>query len=104
MAVSTYLQKAALEQSAADRAAALHLELARLDRLQAAYFDGAIAGDVSAANLVLKVITRRSAILGLEKPEETTEMPRTVVIGGSTEEYVAGLQAFIARDAGTDPA
>lgn len=41
------------------------LELERLDMLQAAYFPRALDGDLSAANIVLKVMDRRLKLLAL---------------------------------------
>ncbi len=56
----------------------------------------AMGGDLNAANFVLKIITQRCRILGFDKPEELTATPpRTVVIGGTSEEYIAGLKALI---------
>ena len=96
MAVNAYLQKIALEQAPDQRRRALDLELARLDQIQAAYFRAAIAGDIAAANLVLKVIARRCVILGFDKlDEDLASTPRAVVIGSSPEEYIAGLKAVI---------
>ena len=48
---------------------------------------------LGAPNLVLKVIARRCAIMGFDKVDDATETRRTIVIGGSTEEYIAGLRA-----------
>jgi hypothetical protein len=50
-----------------------------------------------AGEVVLKVIGRRCKILGFEKPTDMTEAPRTIVIGGTSEQYVAGLKAIIAE-------
>ena len=41
------------------------LQLARLDRLQASWWDAAMAGDIAAAALVERIIEHRSALLGL---------------------------------------
>lgn len=49
------------------------LELARLDRLQRAFWDAALAGDHKAAHLVLKVIQARCKVLGLDRPGGETE-------------------------------
>lgn len=48
------------------------LELERLDALQAALWPAAIGGDVRAVRGVLEVMTRRSKLLGLDKPVEVT--------------------------------
>jgi hypothetical protein len=96
MAVTAYLQKIATEQSHDHRRHALHLELARLDQLQAAFYRAAMCGDIAAANIVLKVINRRCAIMGFDKiDDDLTGTARTIVIGGTSEEYIAGLKALI---------
>jgi DNA-binding CsgD family transcriptional regulator len=44
---------------------------------------------------VLKLIDRRCSIFGFDRAEEDLSgAARTVVVGGNTEEYVAGLQAI----------
>lgn len=53
------------------------LELDRLDRLHLAAWSKAIAGDLSAMNIVLKIIEQRVKILGLasaEKPQGTPDI------------------------------
>jgi hypothetical protein len=64
------------------------LELARLDALQAALWDKAMAGDVEAAREVRAVIMARCRLLGLDqeakRPSEWT--PRTVVLSAEDRE------------------
>ncbi len=50
-AVFAWLQKVAIEQAPDHRRAALQLELDRLDRLQAAFWAMALAGDYHAAEV-----------------------------------------------------
>jgi len=96
MAVTALLQKVATEQSHDHRRQALHLELARLDQLQSAFYPAAMAGDIAAANFVLKIVNRRCAIMGFDKVDaDLTGTANTIVIGGTTEEYMAGLRAII---------
>jgi hypothetical protein len=100
-AVDAWLQRTALQQSSDARCRALDLELARLDQLQSSYYPAAVAGDLAAANFVLKVLARRHAVLGFDKlDDDIAEQPRTVVISGSREEYVAGLKAVLGEDDG----
>ena len=77
MAVNAYLQKAALEQAPEVRREALQLELARLDRLQSAYWSAAIGGDLNAAIMVLKIISCRARILGLDRSDPSRARPMT---------------------------
>ena len=61
------------------------LELARLDLLQAAVWDKALAADSAAVNTVLRIIERRAKLLGLGRehsPGPGTEPPITVVVPG----------------------
>jgi len=71
------------------------LELARLDGIQAAFYEDAVAGDVRAAEVVLKVVAARTRLLQLHRvvmPEPATSN-NVVVVGGTSEEYVAALRA-----------
>ena len=94
-AVDAWLQKTAVELGRHHRREALRLELARLDRLQAAFWDRAMVGDYHAAEVLLKVSARRCKVLGLDKPDDSASAPRTVVIGGNSDEYIAGLKAVM---------
>ena len=99
MAVTAFLQKTAAEQSHDHRRHALHLELARLDQVQSAFYPAAMAGDIAAANVVLKVIKCRCAIMGFDKiDDDLTGTARTIVIGGNSEQYIAGLKALIGEE------
>ncbi|WP_344066932.1 hypothetical protein [Terrabacter lapilli] len=64
------------------------LELARLDALQAALWDKAMAGDVEAAREVRAVIMARCRLLGLdERPKRPKAWaPRTVVLSAEDRE------------------
>jgi len=58
--------KRTLIESGADEAR--QTELDRCDRIQRAYWAKAMAGDVPAGNIVLKVMDRRARYLGLDAP------------------------------------
>ncbi len=97
LAVTAWLQKVAVEQAPDHRRETLHLELRRLDALQAGFWEAAMAGDLAAATFVLKVIHRRCTILGFYRVEDDLSgNPRTIVIGGSEADYIAGLKAAVA--------
>jgi hypothetical protein len=104
LAVTAYLQKIAVELAPDHRRDALQRELDRLDMLQFAYWQAALSGDDKAANIVLKVIDRRCTLFGLDRPDDVLAVaPRTIVISGNTEEYVAGLKAMVEhRDRSAD--
>jgi hypothetical protein len=56
------------------------LEMARLDALQAALWDQAMAGDTRSADAILRIIDRRVRLLGLDQVAVKEEFPRTVVV------------------------
>lgn len=73
-------------------------ELARLDRLQATYWQDAIEGDIPSATFVLRVIQQRAKLLGLEQTvnAEIVNQVNTLVVGGDEASYVGALMR--ARD------
>lgn len=97
--VRHYLQKAALEVNHERRMEALALTLGRSDRLLAAYWESALGGEVRHAEFVLKVLAYQA---GLQKLDELTAVAggtsKTIVITGSTEDYVGALQKFGQED------
>lgn len=48
----------------------IELELMRLDNLEMVMMNKAMGGDVKAANMVLRIMERRSRYLGLDKPSQ----------------------------------
>jgi hypothetical protein len=93
MAVTAYLQRAAMAQSADQARLALATELDRLDALQAKWWTKACDGDVAAANIVLKIIAQRARLLGLEDTDRRqAAVARTIVITGTPDEYVSQLR------------
>jgi thymidine phosphorylase len=73
--------------------------VARLERLIQAHWEGAVSGqDTRSADVVLKTVAAQSKLLGLEaKPGDVVEQSRTVVIGGTSEEYIAALRRVSGR-------
>jgi hypothetical protein len=85
-----------VEQGPDHRREVLRQELDRVDALQLAYWPAAVNGDHIAANIVLKCIARRCTLLGLDRADNLNAATASVVvIGGTEEEYVNGLQAVI---------
>ena len=84
----------------------LALELARLDELQAAFYQRALDGDVASGHLVNKIIERRCVMLGLHTPVpqvlrivDAMEQPRQT----STDRIEAALQALADQRKKDDP-
>jgi hypothetical protein len=57
----------------------LQLELERLDALQVAVWDAAMAGDIASANVLLRIIAQRAGLLRLERSKPEAGPPRMVV-------------------------
>lgn len=70
----------------------LALEIERLDRLQQSLWDRALGGELRAVDAVLRIITTRAKILGLENATAATVTNNTIVVAGNTDEYIAALQ------------
>lgn len=66
------------------------LELARLDALQAALWDKAMAGDVDAAREVRAIVMARCRLLGLDEKSKRPAgwTPRTVVLSAEDRELL----------------
>lgn len=74
----------------------LDLELSRLDALQMAVWDNAMAGDTRSVEATLKVMALRSKLLGLETDQNTGAT--TVVVTGETADYLGTLRAITGED------
>jgi len=73
----------------------LTVELNRLDALQRAVWPAAMAGDSRSVESVLKIMTHRSKLLGLEDATTGKQITNnTIVVPGNPAEYVAALQAM----------
>ena len=77
----------------------LALEIERLDRLQQSLWDRALGGDLRAVDAVLRIITTRAKILGLENATASTVTNNTIVVAGNTDEYIAALQRATSQEA-----
>lgn len=86
--VNHFISKARDSISDDRKAEIINLELFRLDALQAAVWDMAIAGDTKSVDSVLKVMAHRARLLQLGEESHTTN--RTVIITDSN--YVARLK------------
>lgn len=93
MDVRTYLQRAALEMAAEERAEALAMELQRLDELQTPYYIAAIQGDLKSAEFVLKVISQRSKLMRWEDTNAEAGGSRTLII--TPENYQTELRRLV---------
>ena len=93
-AVQSTLHEKAVESASEYR----ELELARLDALQAAHWQAALSGEnLKAAELCLKISTQRTRLLGLESVTPEDKTATTLVIGGTEENYIAGLKEISAQ-------
>jgi len=80
--------KALREQTTEAVADLRHLENARLDALQAALWNAAMTGDISAVVAVVKIVQARVHLNGLEPVRDglgfTPHTPRTLVVSPTT--------------------
>lgn len=79
------------EQQTAATRNLISQELARIDRLQAGHWPGATKGDPRAAEIVLKCMTHRAKLLGLEAP---TRVETTVTETPEVAAMIAAAQAL----------
>jgi hypothetical protein len=94
MSVANAMEKAAAYVSTESKRQMLTLEVDRLDRLQDAYWPQAMGGNLRAADFALRTIMARAKLLQLDVIPETNVTNNTLVVTGSTEEYVAALRAI----------
>lgn len=93
-----YLTDLAVRVDADHREEVLAMEVGRLDALMEAVWDQAMSGDAKAVDSALKVISLRSKLLGLEAlSQQGTVTNNTVVVTGSTEEFIHSLKLVDSR-------
>ena len=68
------------------------LELMRLDAIQARHFGNAVAGDMNASGMVLKVMERRSRLMGLDAPEKKEVTGKD---GGPIQQNITAIEVFV---------
>ena len=78
------MAKALREQTAEAVGSLRHMENARLDALQSALWDAAMAGEVKAVCSIVQIVGARVRLNGLEPAKDgsgaMTSAPRTVVV------------------------
>lgn len=73
----------------------VQLELLRLDQLQLICWRKAKDGDLAAVDRILKIMERRSKLLGLDKETDSgagTVNQTAVFIGGTEQEFIDGIK------------
>ncbi|CAB4194596.1 hypothetical protein UFOVP1264_51 [uncultured Caudovirales phage] len=73
----------------------LAMEVERLDDLQQAVWQDAIGGDIKAVETALRIIQARAKVLGLENVTTSTVTNNTIVVAGTSEEYVSALRRVV---------
>lgn len=92
--VSRAMTEAAAYVSTGSKQELLTMECERLDAMQAAIWGPAMAGSTRAIESILRIIQTRAKLLGLDSIPDTTITNNTLVVTGSSEEYVAALRAI----------
>jgi len=90
--ISDALKEAADLVDAGHKRSLLAMEVDRLDELQSAVWQDAINGDRQAVETALKIIQARAKVLGLDNMPTSTITNNTIVVAGTSEEYVAALR------------
>lgn len=85
----------ATSMRAKDRIHILAVELARLDKLHAAFWDAAQDGDVSSGKFVLEVAKERNKLNKMYEPEAQVNQAAVLVVGGQEQDYVDNLKRML---------
>jgi hypothetical protein len=81
------------------------LTMARLEKLLASHWvDATEHADARATDLVVKVMAQQIKLLGLDQPRQGVDQVQTLVVGGTSAEYIAALQQVVSRPAQLNPA
>jgi len=80
-------------------------ELERLDRMMMRFLDNAIRGDVPSAQIVLRIMERRSKLLGLDTPTKIDTKSDITIYqgGGDIDAAVEELRQVLNERAGNSP-
>lgn len=89
-----YQNELAKELSLNEREAMTLLELGRLDDLQKVFYVCALQGDIKALEGVLKIMTHRMKLGGLDQvnPVNPHQAANIIMVGGSQEEFIEALR------------
>lgn len=94
LAYRAYMNKLAAEYSLEEREMHVNLEMARLDELQAAIWESAIAEkSVQKIDSILRIMGLRAKLLGFDKITPNPEAVRQIIlVTGSQKEFIEALQ------------
>jgi hypothetical protein len=102
--VRRYLQVAAADLSRERRAEALQMSVDRIEALLDTQWTKAEMGDTKAAEFCLRAVATIARLEGVEKLHETEgQSVKTIVITGSSEDYVRELQNQAGEPASVEP-
>jgi len=92
--VSRAMEQAAGYVSEQAKRNLLALEVSRLDRLQEVAWPQAMQGNLRMMDMALRIIMARAKVQQLDVIPDTSITNNTLVVTGSSEEYVAALRAI----------
>jgi len=93
--VRAFLQKASMEMERSSRIEALQYEVDRLDQLQSAIWGAAITGDLKTIETILKIISLRSKLMGLDTAfDDHSGKTTTIVVPMDAASYVKTLKSI----------
>lgn len=89
----SFQKKAMAEFGPEDRVSLTQLEVDRLDALQLAVWDAAMAGDTKAVTSVLQIINTRTKLLGLDQltVNDSTQLHDILIVGEAQQDFVEAL-------------
>lgn len=80
--------------SSEERDGILMMELDRLNALQRAHWDSAMFGDPKSTDIVLKIITLRAKLTGVDQPDAQSGQNTVLIVGGNEETYIERLKGM----------
>src|SRR5699024_2045667 len=78
------------------------VELSRLDRLQRAVWGKAVKGDLQAVDRALKIIDRRSKLLGLDAPQQVQITANDVDLDATVDKMLRVAEMALQQTASED--
>lgn len=92
--INEQLTEAAALVSEGAKRTMLTMEIDRLDQMQKSIWRLAVSGDLAAVDRVVKIIQTRARLLGLEDGALAQVVNNTVVVSGTSPEYIEALRAY----------
>lgn len=93
-AIRERMASEAQELSQDARDGILMMELDRLNKLQRAHWESAMYGDVKSTEIVLKIMTLRVKLTGVDQPDAKSGQNTVLIVGGDEKTYIERLKGM----------